>query len=504
MDFLKQVQELFHFSSDTKNHIEDRMNNVVMQFSVLASDLPGFDGLKQMVDGFPDRDKVEIFLEGESENSFSIESGSTKSAGDYISFTTQLETDEEVAVTLQVTKSIEQNVFSVYCFEKFCQDLNSLPISKVLEGFSQLLTGIDHLYFQVFDTEVFFKTGTMAFSSGDQTICWELPGRDARLGRCREVSGFIHQNIYSVIPEDFHIQVDYSGNPVTFLFGKVCTALSLAYLATTSSIVAEELRVQITGQRNVDHAVLLCNVAENKELYKIYRWIFTDGNAIDKALLARNSISAHCKYTPISKLDGKTLSSIQSNYNLYLKDNVAKYIELTNAMANFIKESTSGVGDCISQLLNHLKTNLLAMLSFVFTVALANAVSDQPLDHIFTCEITWIMYLVLAGSLVYFIISIAEVLYAKSKLCEQYEDLIEHYKRVLSEDDINHITDNGKMLAKAKKSLKNGMWLWSIVWIVILVAAFVLIDCIGDGPHLLQTLVSSINDWFVSFWKTAP
>lgn len=497
MDYLKYVQEQFNYNGNEEICVEERMKTVVMKFSVLASDLPGFETIREVITRFPSRDRVELFMLGESENNFSIESGSMKTDVDYIEFLDYLDTNENVSVTLQIMKSIDQNKFSVYCFEKFCEDLNSLQISEVMKGFTLLLSGNDHLFFQVLDKEIFFYTETMAFSSSDQTINWEMDKREQRLKQCREVSGFIHQNIYSVIPEDFHIQVDYPGNPLTILFGRVSTILSLSYLATTGSIVAEELRIQVTGQRNIDYTLQLDQVAENGELYKIYRWIFTDGNPIDKALLARNSISAHCRYTQIDQLDGKTLASIQSNYGLYLKDNVAKYIELTNAMAGFIKEATSGVGDCISQLLNHLKTNLIAMLSFLFTVALANTVSDQPIDNIFTKDITWIMYLVLAGSVVYYLISITEVRYAQRKLCEQYYELVEHYRGILLEDEIKHITGNGAILEKAKKSLMKGMWIWSLVWISILLVAFVMIDCVGNGPHLLQAVLASVNDWFV-------
>lgn len=493
MDYLKYVQEQFYYNGDAE--IREQMKRVVMKFSVCKSNLPGFISIREIIERFPDRDKVELFLLGDSENNFSIESGSMKTEGDYTEFIEYLDTSENVSVTLQITKTIEYDTFSVYCFEKFCNDLNNLSITDILEGFSKLLSGVDYLYFRVFDRDIFFHTGTMAFSSSDPTINWELGSRMQRLKQCGEVSGFIHQNIYSVIPEDFHIQVDYQGNPLTILFEKVSTVLSLAYLATTSSIVEQNLRIQVTGQRNIDYTVHLDKIAENEELYKIYRWIFTDGNPIDKALLARNSISAHCRYTQIDQLDGKTLASIQSNYGLYLKDNVAKYIELTNAMAGFIKESTSGVGDCISQLLNHLKANMIAMLSFLFTVALANAVSDQPITNIFTKDVTWIMYLVLAGSLAYFAMSVMEVIYAKKKLCEQYEELVKHYKGVLDPAEVERITDNGQILEKAKKNLTKGMWCWSLVWITILLGAFAVIDSIGDGPHFLQ----AVCDWLVTF-----
>ena len=66
------------------------------------------------------------------------------------------------------------------------------------------------------------------------------------------------------------------------LFSNICTNLSLAYLATTSSISENELRIQITGQRILDDVIPLRLQESNEEMYKIYSWVFVDGNPIDK------------------------------------------------------------------------------------------------------------------------------------------------------------------------------------------------------------------------------
>ena len=108
-------------------------------------------------------------------------------------------------------------------------------------------------------------------------------------------------------------------------------------------------------------------------------------------------------------------------------------------MAGFIQESTNNVSDCISDLLGHLKSNLLAVVSFIFTVTLANIVSDQPLDNIFTYDITIILYLVFAGSLVYYVVSIMEVHNKKKRMCKQYDDIVDHYEKVLSREESNRL-----------------------------------------------------------------
>lgn len=490
MNYIESIQQMFHCSS---MDIAERMKYVYIKFSAYPSNLPSYENLYALISTFPSRDSLTIAMSDDAGNSLRITSNPACTPDRYADFQADLYKDDPVYVTIEINKQVNDNKMSIYCFQKFCADLLSLAYSDVLTAFATLFSEATHLYFEVFDDEIFFKTGTMAVSSANHSIIWGLPDRKIMLDKCRTASHFFHQTIYPLLPEDFNIEVDCTGNPLSQLFSQLSTALSLAYLATTSSIVNNELQIQITGQRSIDFLIPLAKVQSNAELYKIYHWIFTDGNVVDKALLARNSISAHCKFTEISNLDGKTFASIQANYNLYLKDNVSKYIELTNAMAGFIQDSTNNVSDCISELLSHLKSNLIAVVSFIFTAILANIVSDQPLDNIFTYDITIIMYFVFVGSLVYYVISILEIHNKKKRMCKQYDDIVDHYEKVLSKEEIQQITENGQPLTKAQNALKRGMIGWSIAWILLILAAFAVIDFIGDGPHIIENIFSEFG-----------
>lgn len=489
MDYLTHIKQTFCCSS---MNIDERMKQVNIRLSIYPTDLPSYKDLCALILSFPSRDTLTFSISDDSGSSIRIESNAGCTQDCYADFRSGLYKYDPVYVTIEINKRVDQNQMSIYCYQKFCADLLSLSPSEVLLAFTSLYSEATHLYFEVFDEDIFFKTGTMVFSSVNHSVSWELSNRKSVLDVCRNASCFYHQTIFPLLPEDFKIEVDFAGNPLTCLFSQMCTTLSMAYLATTSSIVNDELRIQITGQRSIDFSTSLTKIKPNAELYIIYHWIFTDGNAVDKALLARNSISAHCKFTEISSLDGKTFASIQANYNLYLKDNVSKYIELTNAMAGFIQESTNNVSDCISDLLGRLKSNLLAVVSFIFTATLANIVSDQPLDNIFTYDITIIMYLVFIGSLVYYVISILEVHDKKKRMCKQYDDIVVHYEKVLSKEEIQQITDNGQPFIQAQSNLKHGMICWSVTWVLLILTAFTVIDFIGEGPHIISTIFSWI------------
>jgi hypothetical protein len=246
--------------------------------------------------------------------------------------------------------------------------------------------------------------------------------------------------------------------------------------------------VQITGQRNVDFCYANEEVKVNPELYKIYHWIFTDGNAIDKAILARNILSLHCKYSELIEIDGKTLSSIQSNFNLYLKNNVVQYLELKNKLSEFICDVVSKTGDYATALLDRFKTNLITVFGFLFTVILANIVSNQPLDNIFTRDVTIILESVLLGSVVYLIICIIEMNYLVKKAKESYDKLKMNYKSILTESDIAETFNNDILFIDMSRSVKRGIWIYSILWIAFIVGSFFVIELASSSPIITNIL----------------
>ena len=118
------------------------------------------------------------------------------------------------------------------------------------------------------------------------------------------------------MPDDFKITIDYENNPLTELFQKIMVLLSISFIATSSSINGNQLKGVISGQRTTEYCCEISQLQNNNVLYSIYNWIYTGGSQIDKAIIARNVISLHCRYVSITEIDEKVTASIQSNYNL--------------------------------------------------------------------------------------------------------------------------------------------------------------------------------------------
>ena len=52
--------------------------------------------------------------------------------------------------------------------------------------------------------------------------------------------------------------------------------LSISFIATSSSINGRQLKGIINGQRTMEYCCDINNILDNKVLYRIYNWIYTD------------------------------------------------------------------------------------------------------------------------------------------------------------------------------------------------------------------------------------
>lgn len=436
-------------------------------FSFLAEKHLDYCELMGIMHNVPARDNIRIYLVAENDEQFTINRDTREE--DYHNFIGELLEDEIISAKIEINKSIKDNRFSVYCFYQFAKDLNSLSIEEALSAFSLLLNESEgYIIFELFDNNNIFYTKTMFFTSaGNYEIKTEFY-REKRLQDCRETSYFYNQDVYELLPDDFKIIVGYEGNPLTVLFWKLETILSLCMLASNSSIQQENLRLQIMGQRSVEFSYNLKELEGNPILYKIYDWIYSGGSSIDKALIARNIICLHCKYESIQHLDENVLAAIQSNYNLYLRENVTQYLELKNKVAEFISGIVAKTGEYATELLDKFKTNLIAIFGFLFTVVIANIVSDQPLTNIFTRDITAILEFVLAGSSVYLFISYKQSKYQMKKVYDSYVELKKSYAQVLTDDDIEECFQNDKTISDMKKIINKSQKIYLAIWIFFL------------------------------------
>ncbi|WP_426349943.1 hypothetical protein ACPWSR_01575 [Alloiococcus sp. CFN-8] len=461
----------------------ERMKVYETSFYFDIENAPEYNYFSNIIENIPQRDKIKITLQDDSERVFDA-SGSLVSEEAYKEFIENTLEDEVIIVRIRIDKEVKENHFSIYSFDDFVKDILSLSIEDVMSAFSNLLKqSSTFLIFDVYSPIPMFATKTMFFvTQGNEVITPDF-SRIQRIEDCKEVSYFYNFDTYEVLPDDFKITIDYKNNPLSEIFQKLSVLLSISFIATSATISGTQLKGVINGQRTLEYCCDIKNLPNNKILYGIYNWIYTGGSAIDKAIIARNVISLHCKYVSIIEMDEKVIASIQSNYNLYLKDNVKEYLELKNKVAEFISDIVSKTGEYATGLLDKFKSNLFAIFGFMFTVILANIVSSQPLNNVFTREITILIECVLIGSFVYLIICYFQSRYEIQKVIDSYEQLKRNYNEILTEDDLLEIFRNDEIMEGMKKTIRKSKKIYLGIWMVFLIGMFIVIEAVSFSPN---------------------
>ncbi len=484
------------------NEIKDKIPDLIEKesrkiyeasFSFQAEAPLQYRELMGVMQNVPTRDDIKIYLSTENEERLVLNKESKEA--DYKNFVRELLEHERIYAKIEINKGIQDNRFSVYCFDRFAEDLIQLSIAEALDVFSMLLNeSEDFIIFELFDNKTIFYTKTMFFVSPENHEINIEFSRDHRLQECREISYFYNQDVYELLPDDFKIIVGYEGNPFADLFQRLQTILSLCMLASNSSIQQGKLKVQIMGQRSVEYTYDLEKIEGNSILYKVYDWIYAGGCSIDKALIARNIICLHCRYEPLQQMDSKVLAAIQSNYNLYLKEDVMQYLELKNKVAEFISGIVSKTGEYATELLDKFKTNLIAIFGFLFTVIIANIVSDQPVDNIFTRDITAILEIVLVGSVVYLFISYRQSKFQLEQVYDSYDKLKESYNQILSVDDIKECFQDDKIILDMKETIDIKQKRYLKMWICFLVVLLICLEAVSDEPIIYPFIEKIAKD----------
>lgn len=475
--------------------VSERMKVYEASFKFDIENAPAYSYFLNIIQFVSQRDKIKIILEDEAERIFDFLNANEESYTTYINNTLA---DEIVDVRIKINKEVIDNHFSIYAFDEFVNDILSLTIEEVMISFSELLKQVsDILIFDIYGSVTMFATKTMFFVPFGSRVTNQEFNRLQRIEKCKEVSYFYNFDTYEILPDDFKLIIDYENNPLTELFQKLTFLLSISFTATSSSISGSQIKGIINGQRTMEYQCDINQLPNNSHLYNIYNWIYTEGNAIDKAIIARNVISLHCKYVSVTEIDDKVMASIQSNYNLYLKENVKEYLDLKNKVAEFISETISKTGEYATGLLDKFKGNIIAIFGFMFSVILANVVSDQPLDNIFTREITTLVECVIVGSFVYLVICYLQSRYEIQKVYDSYNQLKQNYKEILTEEDLHEIFGNDEMMLKMKKTISKSEKIYMGMWILFLISALIVVECLSSSPNI-QLIINFVKKIYLS------
>ncbi len=460
------IDDLLALVDASSVQISERTRVVDIQFECKGKCLQSCQVLENSLNEFPKRDEITVIITNEIDIPYTLRDRNLTQDNGFKEYKSDIDEDENIKIHIEIKKSIEEGSVSIYNFKSFVDEIMSKNIIEVMDSFNKLLLGQKYLVFEIDDFQQVFSTKTLVFKKRTETVTTIESDRDEKLNNCKLASYFYNKTEYNLLPDDFYIVSTFENNPLKDIFNKIEVILSMAYISNSAHIEAGILYLQMVGQRNMDFKYNLLqesNIKINHEFYKIYNWIYTGGNPVDKAIIARNLMSLHCKYCDFIDIDEKTFASIQSNFNLYQRDNVTQYLELKSKLSEYVIGLSNNIGEIAVTLISRLKNSFVAFLTFLLSVLLTQLLSGN-IENIFTMQVLQIIMLVLIGSLIYMGVSIYEVNIMQAELEEGYDQLKDNYIGILDDRDIQEAFKSDEVINKKKKKLKEYKWVIAGIW----------------------------------------
>ncbi len=482
-------------------NIYERVKEVNISFSCPKSTFTTINNVISVLLKFPHRDKTTLILYNGADDSIAFECSNLPTEQLWADFLDNSEEDSHFIAKLNIKKELKDGVFSIYSYKDFALDLNALSVLDFMKAMSTIIAeDANGVTFDMLDEAPMFFTSTFKFIPHSQ-IASIMQFQDTRYKCISDAKSnvfFLNFNNIHLSPLDFTFELNYPNNPLTERFNTLATLLSLAYISNSSTITESELNIQIIGQRTFTEHIRLSTIVFNQHIIDICNWIYFQNFSTDKLMIARNMISLHCKNMSLQLLDDRTLSSIHSNYNLYLKENVDRYLDLKNELSSFLYDLVSKTGEYSMQILSKLKANLFTMIAFILTVFISNATSSQPLNNIFTKDITAISEIIILGSFVFMLLSIFEHNNNMKNIEKSYELLKKNYNDLLSPDDLNKIFENDSIKNDAMNLVNRFKKIYVGLWIVFLLICVFCVENLSSDPIII-TFFNNIKYWLSEY-----
>lgn len=450
----------------------------------------------------PERDSatLSITISGEIEST-SGDQESLLKVRDHVRDSTS---DERARIKLAISKELKDDCLSVYSISAFSDFISSVSVKDFLVALEQRFK--NEIWFEVFSETVDFGSETIHFTSATLKGRHHPAGnKEADTSRTEKLSLFRENCLVTgissgrLLPSDLYLCTPEVNSKIFVKFNEACALLSLIFLASTSEIKAtEEFSYRFHGYKAaVYENVKPSDIRESCEyLQKIVSWCYEGGSCADKLGLVRNIVSIHLDSSGNPRFDKQLHDAIQSNYQIYLRENVQSYLEVKNKIGELLVgfiEKTSAISD---DLLDSLKNNVAIIMTFLLTVVVVNGLKDNGEDVIFSNVYLGVVFVVSVVSAIWLLLLKKNLLHRYSLISSSLADTIKNnYKGVLLPDEIDECV--APAIQKNKITLGDELDGYAKLWKILLLS-FCFLYLIGNFLFVERSITKVVWSYYYS------
>ncbi|EUD01857.1 MULTISPECIES: hypothetical protein [Providencia] len=417
----------------------------------------------------------------------------------------ELDSTISIDITIYKDEAISRrNTTHIFDYESFFSNFNS---GKELQFLFKLkdFNVNEKIQFILWNSETSFNTCSLYFTSAYNHINYssENIDRQSLISKRNKSCHFTFDSELKFIPDDFKLLTNCPYESIKLLFDKLLITLSLVYLSDYSDLKLEsnEVIFKLKGYRLINNTILINEITSESLhiIYDIYSWVYTDGNFIDKLGLARNIISLYTKENDITKLSDGVLKSIESGYDIYLKENVKQYIEIKNKISEFLISQSDKASDITKNMFSSLKSSFWSIITFFLSIFLIRILLSKSYSGAITLEVVVVTLFFVAFSFVYLYLSLKEVNEEKDRLLNRYDTIRDRYKDLLNEDDLKNIINTEELKSNDKDYIDGRKKTYTKTWItfnVLMIVIVLILFFYMNSNDILSDTVEKISKFY--------
>lgn len=482
MILAEQITKLFCSKYTLIETIENN-SDFSCKFDISNPHKPNSIELEKVLALIPDRDSVSIVCHIDSFEDSVLNYSEKKNIDIFLSdLETKLSIRDETdkySLDIVINKSRKFGETSVYSLTDFVKFWSKGGIPSSFQKIQELASDVRIL--RVYEWNKVVKTNCFLFTPFNDNNQLEKQLERSGLHTKRDKVGhFANASQFNFIPEDFNFDVLPDALSLIDLFNKLKLISSLVYICDFSRFSDDGgIHLRLNGYRLFSKDISVSdkiNSESEAEYYEIYKWAFGEGNIVDKVGLSRNIISLHLVQDNLLNIQEKTLQSIGSGYQIYLKENVKQYIEIKNKLSEFIQNSSDKASEIVKSIAGYYKSSIWTMYSFFASVFLLRILSKNNDGVLVTEEV---YYLFIAFSIINIIImryALKELDEEKERFVENYLALKDRYKDLLLPEDLLNVLNNDKQHTSDVKYIENKRKSFFSLWDRSLSVIFIIIS----------------------------
>ena len=304
---------------------------------------------------------------------------------------------ENGTIEIKIQKSFKKSDYTtIYFIDYLVEYINNRNnIEYIFELFSKttnkfkILDGGNHCFYT--DKFIFMDNSDFENRTNHQMKNFNQDKRDVKSTKIHENCHFANVGKIKFLPEDFYFKNNSNNKSITILFNKLSLSLLLSVFADISEFNKDTLSYKMFGYKTLENTYSFknLNIECIEEYFNSYQEVFNSHTSIsDKIGLSRNVISLHIVNNDFTKITGSICSSIRSNYNIYLKENIKKYIDVKNKITDTLFSLSNKFDNATSDLTNSLRTSFYTLATLFMSLILLKVIKGSA-NHftIFTIEV---------------------------------------------------------------------------------------------------------------------